>query len=215
MEDKLTLYDDAPVMLANGRMETDAEFFTRRYGVAAQSQYTSHPETAFNGQSPKIKDAADKLGAPVVRTWLQAQIFDLALFCGTQQHVTERQTAQIADMMMASFNVSAAEYCLFFGMIKTGEIDMQTSYIDGRALMKAMRRFVNDTRGNTIARIEREQRQDDRPTQRCGLLNLRDYNRTARANGHVVNEILRIPDELLDVDDETFLREYQLKPITL
>lgn len=219
MNNEIILFnDDVPRMLSNGQYETDGQLFTRKYGVNAQPMYLYNRDAAFTEESPQITTAVQVLGAPIVRTWLQAHLYDLAIFCGTQQHVTESQTAQIADLMISSYNLKASEYVLFFAMMKSGELDLPTSYIDGRVIMKALRRFVTEYKGNALARIEREQGQAQRadtPTRAEGLLNLRDYNRQARAEGKQVNAAIRIPDELLYVDDETFLRHYTPKEMKI
>lgn len=219
MSNNIVLFNNnaGRVMLANGQMETDAQLFTRKYGVNAQTDILNNREAAIMEPSPRVNDAVEALGMPVVRTWLQAHIFDLALFSGTSQHLTERQTAQIADMMLGSFNLHAAEFVLFFAMIKNGELDMPTSYIDGRVLMKALRKFSNDYRGQVIERVERSRVADDdgTPSRRNGLLNLRDYNRQCRAEGKTVCAALRIPDDLLFADDDTFLAQYEPKEFNL
>lgn len=196
--------DEQKAMTAKG-METDEQFFSRMWGASAELRYMTQPALAYKEDSPRIGQVSDKLGAYSVRVWIQALLTDYAVFCGTQLHLKDEQTAAIADMIMARYpNLRASELCLMFSMLKSGDIKVQSQYIDGRNIMQALKEFM--VRRSAVmeeAQPQHEQPQQGKPSE--GILALRDYNRQALKEGRQVDKALRIKADLLEWTDEAFL----------
>lgn len=216
MEQKtLAFYDSQRAVTAAG-YETEAQFFTRRWDVNAQNGYIRDRALAFREDSPRIQEAADRIGSYNVRLWLQKHIADFGLFCGNGAHVNEQQAAAIADSIMNRYPaMKASEVCLFFAMLKSGDIEMRSSILDGRNIMQALKNFTGKVRGDILAADERRGKSDSTDGGRAGLLGLRDFNIQMRAEGLRPNTPgCTVREELLDLTDDEFLEYARTNRVT-
>lgn len=211
---ELQLFNDEQKAMTAKGTETDEQFFSRMWGASAELRYMKQPALAYKEESPRIGQVATQLGDYSVRVWIQALLTDYAVFCGTQLHLKDEQTAAIADMVMARYpNLRASELCLMFSMLKSGDIKVQSQYIDGRNIMQALKEFMG--RRSAVmedAQPQREEQIQGKPN--VGILALRDYNRQALREGKEVSKALRIKADLLEWSDEAFLAYAKENKIT-
>lgn len=187
-------------------VETELQYFTRRYGIDRQREYMRDNAAALRENCPTVEAVTAHLGETAVRVWLQGHIHNLAVYCGTEIHSTHEREAGIAEMMMTRYGrLRISEVLLFFGLVKSGDIELGTSYIDGRVMLRALKAYADKIRPTLMDAADKKATGADKPDVRTGLLGLRDYNRQARAEGREVTPALRVKDDLLDWTDEAFL----------
>lgn len=196
-------------------VETELQYFTRRYGIDRQREYMRDNAAALRENCPTVEATVAHLGDTAVRVWLQGHIHNLAVYCGTEIHSTYEREASIAEMIMTRYGrLRVSEVVLFFGLAKTGDIELGTSYIDGRVMLRALKTYTDRIRPTLMDAADRKMTGTDVPDTRTGLLGLRDYNRQARAEGREVTPALRIKEDLLDWTDEAFLAYSEHNKVT-
>ena len=121
----------------------DPEKFLVLFNPTHQVAYTEDEARAITGKAPTLAAVSDAFGLATARTWLRAQLIDLAEFAGAKGKLTDQQLTLLARLMYNEHrHWPVTVYMLFFTRLKSGAYGKFFGNVDPMQITEALRRFA-------------------------------------------------------------------------
>lgn len=127
-----------------------------------QVYHTRDRRQAYMGSAPSLGLVSKAFAAGTAKSWVMAQLWNLAEFCGCKQKLSKTQLLELSMLICIRYGyMKLTELMDFFLRFKLGEYGKFYGAVDPQVITCALRQFADD-RLYTIAhyqRLEREKQQ--------------------------------------------------------
>lgn len=136
------------------------------FNPSEQVRYTRNLERCFMGHAPTLTTLALAFGRDAAETWLEVQLNNLSEFSGCKDKLSDRQTEEIAQTILATFGfLKLTELMYFFLLFKSGEFGKFYGAVDGLTITSALKSFLR-IRTEHLQTYEREEQERQRTERR-------------------------------------------------
>ena len=144
------------------RWATISEFLTA-CNPSTQMKYVGNELSAFADTKATLKDISLAYGDGCAIAWIIPQLYDLCEFCGASTKMTDAQMKEVATIISIDYKyLKISELLVFFMQMKRGKYGRFYGAVDPMLIMTALNQYVKKDRGEYIAKVEEQKREQKR-----------------------------------------------------
>lgn len=184
------------VMQCRALYKSGAEF-VKTFAPQMQASYCreANLQRVFMGKAPTLTTVTEAFGEAYTRSWVYAQVFNLAEMAGTDAKFSREQMEEMITLITNEYGwLKVSELMFFFYRIKQGKYGKFYGAVDFYTITEALCKFM-ETRHEYIAKFERETEQERETRERDeSAARAQAFYAKLQATGVTIEEWLKNPN---------------------
>ncbi len=171
--------------------------FVKTFAPQMQASYCceANLRRVFTGKAPTLTTVKEAFGEGYTRSWVYAQVFNLAEMAGTDDKFSRDQMEEMISLIINEYGwLKVSELMFFFLRVKKGCYGKFYGATDFYTVTEALYKFT-ETRREYIAKFEREDEQAQYERERDeSAARAQDFYAKLNAAGMTIDEWLKNPN---------------------